>query len=108
MAKSVQLGEDLKKANLIVLTIGGNDFTPIFNDILNDVDISASALQTRLDTILDSYYPSLEASLRTILKLNRRLRSFLPTSTCLHLSLQRLIRPLRKNNTLCCYKALIS
>ncbi|SDX65419.1 stalk domain-containing protein [Paenibacillus sp. CF384] len=70
VAKSAQLGEDLKKANLIVLTIGGNDFTPIFNDILNDEEISASALQTRLDALLASYYPSLEASLRTILKLN--------------------------------------
>ncbi|SFT03239.1 Lysophospholipase L1 [Paenibacillus sp. BC26] len=69
VSKSEQLGEDLKKANLIVLTIGGNDFTPIFNDILQD-DISASTLQTRLDALLAGYYPSLEASLRTILKLN--------------------------------------
>ncbi|WP_165822567.1 stalk domain-containing protein [Paenibacillus montanisoli] len=68
-AKSDRLAEEAKKADLILLTIGGNDFTPIF-DAIRKEDLSADQLQTRLDTLLDGYYPMLESALRSVLGLN--------------------------------------
>ncbi|NBD23622.1 stalk domain-containing protein [Paenibacillus glycinis] len=69
VAKSAALAADLKTADLVTLTIGGNDFTPIFDDIKGG-GLSASDLQAKLDAMLETYVPELEASLRTILSLN--------------------------------------
>ncbi|WP_308638425.1 stalk domain-containing protein [Paenibacillus silvisoli] len=69
VAKTAQMGEELKQADLIVLTIGGNDFTPIFDAIRED-DLSADELKKRLDALLDGYYPALESALRKIVSMN--------------------------------------
>ncbi|QHW30872.1 copper amine oxidase [Paenibacillus rhizovicinus] len=69
IGKSAALADDLKKADLVTLTIGGNDFTPIFDDI-RTTGITDAELQTKLDTMLADYVPQLESSLRSILALN--------------------------------------
>ncbi|REE92784.1 lysophospholipase L1-like esterase [Paenibacillus taihuensis] len=66
---STQLSNDLKKADLVVMTIGGNDFLSLFDEIKEE-SLSADQLRTRLDSHLDSYIPTLESSLRSILNLN--------------------------------------
>ncbi|WP_143069288.1 stalk domain-containing protein [Paenibacillus sp. OV219] len=69
VAKSAQLAADLKRADLVIMTIGGNDFLSLFDEIKAE-SLSADQLQARLDSHLDSYVPTLEASIRTILSLN--------------------------------------
>ncbi|WP_219835792.1 stalk domain-containing protein [Paenibacillus sp. R14(2021)] len=69
VAKSAQMAADLKTADLVTLTIGGNDFTPIFEEIKSK-NLPADELKTKLDAMLADYNPQLEASLRTILSLN--------------------------------------
>ncbi|MBM7567305.1 stalk domain-containing protein [Paenibacillus sacheonensis] len=69
VAKTAALAADLKNADLVTLTIGGNDFTPIFDDIKSN-SLSAADLQAKMDAMLADYVPQLEASLRTILGLN--------------------------------------
>ena len=69
VAKTAALAADLKMADLVTMTIGGNDFIPIFDDIKGG-SLSAADLQAKLDAMLETYVPELESSLRTILSLN--------------------------------------
>lgn len=69
VGKSAALADDLKKADLVTLTIGGNDFIPIFDDIRSK-GLSDEELQTKLDAMLTDYIPQLESSIRSVLSLN--------------------------------------
>ncbi|MBW7461702.1 hypothetical protein K0U00_47380, partial [Paenibacillus sepulcri] len=69
IAKSAELRTVLEQANLIVMTIGGNDFLPLFDEMKQHV-MSPSDIQTWIDTMLASYQTSLEASLTAALAIN--------------------------------------
>ncbi|MFC4811392.1 stalk domain-containing protein [Paenibacillus sp. GCM10023250] len=69
VAKTAALAADLKQAALVTVTIGGNDFTPIF-DAIKQGGLTDAELGDQLNAMLDDYMPQLESSLRTILGLN--------------------------------------
>ncbi|SFI88017.1 Lysophospholipase L1 [Paenibacillus sp. UNC496MF] len=69
VAKTAALAADLKQADLVTVTIGGNDFTPIF-DAIKQGGLTDAGLGDKLNAMLDGYIPQFEASLRTILSLN--------------------------------------
>ncbi|MBO7747824.1 copper amine oxidase [Paenibacillus sp. MWE-103] len=69
VAKTAALAADLKQADLVTVTIGGNDFTPIF-DAIKQGGLTDAELGDKLNAMLDGYIPQLEGSLRTILGLN--------------------------------------
>lgn len=69
VAKSAQLGTDLKKADLVVMTIGGNDFLSLFDEIKEE-SLTTDQLSDRLNSHLDTYIPALEATFRSILSMN--------------------------------------
>lgn len=70
IAKTAELAADLKKADLVVMTIGGNDFFAIFDDIRSGTISTKDALQSKLASMMADYIPQLETSIRTILSLN--------------------------------------
>ncbi|TYP70267.1 stalk domain-containing protein [Paenibacillus methanolicus] len=69
IAKSAALKEAAGEADLIVMTIGGNDFLPIFTE-LQSRTVEPAELQKLLDDLLAGYSTTLEASLRAIVSLN--------------------------------------
>lgn len=69
IANTAKLLDALKQADTIVMTIGGNDFTSIFDEIKEN-PMTAEQLTARLDTMLSGYNSSLEASLRSIISIN--------------------------------------
>ncbi|BBH21851.1 hypothetical protein Back11_31960 [Paenibacillus baekrokdamisoli] len=69
IAKSSNLCSALEQANIVVMTIGGNDFTGILEEIKKS-PMTAEQLGARLDTMLSDYNSSLEASLRMIFSIN--------------------------------------
>ncbi|MFC5652904.1 stalk domain-containing protein [Paenibacillus solisilvae] len=73
IAKSANLRSALEQADTVVLTIGGNDFTSIFEEIKAS-PMTAEQLSSRLDTMLTDYNVSLESSLRAILSINPKVQ----------------------------------
>lgn len=69
IAKSAELRSALAQADLIVMTIGGNDFLPLFDEIRTRT-VTPEELGGLMDTVLESYISALEGSLRSIAKVN--------------------------------------
>ncbi|GGD76280.1 stalk domain-containing protein [Paenibacillus nasutitermitis] len=69
LAKSAELRMTLEQADLIVMTIGGNDFLPLFDEIKQRV-MSPDDIQAWIDTMLESYKQSLEGALTAALGIN--------------------------------------
>jgi lysophospholipase L1-like esterase len=69
IAKSADLRKALERAGLVVMTIGGNDFLPLFDE-LKDRSMSAGEIKSWLDSMMVTYKSSLEASVRAILAIN--------------------------------------
>ncbi|MFF2885373.1 stalk domain-containing protein [Paenibacillus sp. NPDC057967] len=73
--KTPQLAQDLKDAELVLLTIGGNDFLWMLNDLgvetaFNQLPADKQdLLKSQLDALLESFEKQLKASLDTIQKL---------------------------------------
>lgn len=67
--KTAELGGALSAADLVVMTIGGNDLINVI-DMLDDGDSGQQEAAVWLATELDVYADRLEESLRTIVKLN--------------------------------------
>ncbi|WP_165861271.1 stalk domain-containing protein [Paenibacillus paeoniae] len=73
--KTTQLAQDLKDAELVLITIGGNDFLWMLNDLGVETgfhQLSADKqdlLKSQLDTLLEGFEKQLKASLGTIQKL---------------------------------------
>lgn len=73
IAKSAELKSALEGADLIVMTIGGNDFTPIIDEVKQN-PVTPEQLTTYFDGVLATYSVSLEASLRSIIAINPNAR----------------------------------
>ncbi|WP_274649388.1 stalk domain-containing protein [Paenibacillus humicola] len=69
IAQSAGLRQALEQADLVVMTIGGNDFLPLFDEIKTK-QVTGDELKTDITSMLDSYKTALEASLRSILAIN--------------------------------------
>ncbi|CAH1211047.1 hypothetical protein PAECIP111893_03362 [Paenibacillus plantiphilus] len=69
IAKSAALKTALQGADLIVMTIGGNDFTSII-EAVRQGPLTTEQLTNRFDEVLAAYETSLEASLRSIIAIN--------------------------------------
>ncbi|MGG4034094.1 stalk domain-containing protein [Paenibacillus cisolokensis] len=67
LAHTGQLAEKLKSADLIVVTIGGNDFIPLAQLIMEGGRSDVDAL---MDETLKQYEASVEASVRLLLEMN--------------------------------------
>lgn len=68
VGQTAQMAKSIRSADLIVLTIGGNDLTPVMTKL--DSGATAEEITTYIQTILDQYEKDLEASIRTIAALN--------------------------------------
>lgn len=77
-ANTDQLGEDIRSAELILISIGGNDFLQLLYGLEDDGEIVAydklsageqSELQTKLAALLDIYENELESALESISQL---------------------------------------
>lgn len=64
-AATSALRSDLERADLVILTIGGNNFTPLLEMLKNNEEASSWLSQTQ-----DEYADDVEASLRTLFQLN--------------------------------------
>ncbi|RJE88862.1 copper amine oxidase [Paenibacillus sp. 1011MAR3C5] len=73
--KTTQLAQDLKDAELVLVTIGGNDFLWMLNDLGFETAFDQlpadkqDQLKAQLDTLLEGFEKQLKASLGTIQKL---------------------------------------
>ncbi|MCM3629408.1 stalk domain-containing protein [Paenibacillus glycanilyticus] len=70
VGQTAQMAKSIRSADLIVLTIGGNDLTPVMNMLL--AGASNEEITTYIQTILDQYEKDLESSIRTIAGLNSK------------------------------------
>lgn len=77
-ANTEQLNEDVRSAELILISIGGNDFLQLLYNLEEDGEIVAfdklsteeqTELQTKLADLLDTYEDDLESTLETIRQL---------------------------------------
>lgn len=68
VGQTAQMAKSIRSADLIVLTIGGNDLTPVMTKL--DSGATADEFATYFQAILDQYEKDLEASIRTIAALN--------------------------------------
>ena len=71
IAKTANLRSAIEQADTIVITIGGNDFTSIFEEI-KESPMTAEQLSARLTTMLADYNTTLEASLRALISINAK------------------------------------
>ncbi|AJY77984.1 hypothetical protein VN24_23785 [Paenibacillus beijingensis] len=69
-AATAGLRSDLMQASLVVVTIGGNNFTPLFNKLKDNEDKDVT--DQWLSAVLDEYASDVEAALRSILQLNAK------------------------------------
>ncbi|MBB3108579.1 lysophospholipase L1-like esterase [Paenibacillus phyllosphaerae] len=67
--QTTQLKDALTGADLITMTIGGNDFLPLFNEIRSR-EVTPEELTKLLADLVDAYKAALTASLDTIYTLN--------------------------------------
>ncbi|SFE11952.1 Lysophospholipase L1 [Paenibacillus catalpae] len=68
VGQTAQMAKSIQSADLIVLTIGGNDLIPVMSKL--DSGATAEEVTTYIQTVLDQYEKDLEASIRTIAALN--------------------------------------
>lgn len=74
-AKTQELAQDLKDAELVLITIGGNDFLWMLNDLGIETEFNKlptdkqTQLKSQLDALLEGFEKQLKASLDTIQKL---------------------------------------
>ncbi|MBW7476710.1 copper amine oxidase [Paenibacillus oenotherae] len=73
IAKTAALKTAIEGANLVIMTIGGNDFTPIIEEVRQN-PLTTEQLAARFDDVLAAYETSLQASLRSIIAINPKAR----------------------------------
>ncbi|QYR20634.1 copper amine oxidase [Paenibacillus sp. sptzw28] len=71
IAKSADLRTALEQAGLVVMTIGGNDFLTLFDE-LKGRSMSPGEIKTWIDSMMVTYKSSLEASVRAIAAINSK------------------------------------
>jgi len=69
IAKSAELRESISQANLIVMTIGGNDFLSLFDE-MKERAFTTEELTSALATRMENYIVSLQGALQTIGTIN--------------------------------------
>ncbi|MGO4107611.1 stalk domain-containing protein [Paenibacillus sp. YAF4_2] len=68
IGQTAQMAKSIRSADLIVLTIGGNDLLPVMNKL--ESGASDEEVTKYIQDLLDQYEKDLEASIRTIAGLN--------------------------------------
>ncbi|UVI31597.1 stalk domain-containing protein [Paenibacillus spongiae] len=69
IARSAELRTALTQADLIVMTIGGNDFLPLFDE-MRSRSVTPEELTALLDKMLEGYMSALEGSLSSVAKIS--------------------------------------